>query len=271
LLLRPAILGFVIAVVLAGLMPFGAHGSGHAEIAKHGQEGVPETALLPVADDVSDSAINMEPVLLGYVNFPPHSYFEDGKAKGPYLLGSIKILERANLSYELVELPVARLYKEIANGKVHVWTGISGHAGHDRATIMDDTPIGILKLRIYGVGSPPPTFENLRNTALIVIGGYQYAGLLRRQPPADRGVTLIPAQSHRSAFELMSVGRARYVMDYDQSAQQAISALGLGDVKATVVEDVPIYYYVSRAAPDPEGLLKIMQDGRKVLHREQKK
>lgn len=266
--LRPFGLGFLLTTVLATALavtgPLYAQGMANALAVGNFQHAGETTGQETAVS--SDSAINMEPVLLGYVNFPPHSFFKDGKAQGPYLLGSIEILERAGLTYKLVQLPVARLYNEIQHGKVHVWTGISGHEGHDRGTIMDETPVGVLKLRIYGFGAPPPRYENLRDTALIVIGGYQYAGLLRRLPPADRGVTLIPAQNHIPAFELMALGRARYVMDYLESAEQAISKLGLKGVQATVVEDVPIHYYVSRAAPDPMRLLEIMKEGRKKLH-----
>lgn len=228
--------------------------------------GLPATAQQRAVSEQPEDLALLEPVRMGFLDFRPYSYLENGKPAGPFLLDSIKIFERKNIAYELIELPIARLYQDIQSGKIHVWPGIHGHMGHDLATIRVETPINIIRLRIYGQGpTPPPSIEAMRNTSMIVIGGFQYAGLFTRFPPKDYGLNLIPARDHEAAFQLMVKGRAPYVLDYMRSADRAIRQLGIKDTRKTIVEDIAIRYYVSLKAPAPLRLVEILTNGQKEL------
>lgn len=217
-----------------------------------------------LCQQTGEPAVPFEPVRLGFIDFVPHSYMVDGVPHGPFLLDAIEVFEREGLKYELVQLPIARLYQAIQSGRIHVWPGISGHAGHDAATIFVEEPVNMLRLRLYG-RQMPPLISDIYAERLIVIAGFRYGGLLDRLATLERKMTLVPARDHASAFELLGVGRAPYVLDYKLPADDAIVALGLEGLQERVVQDLPIHFYISKFGPDPSRLLEQMTRGQAAM------
>ena len=200
-------------------------------------------------------------VILGFSSFPPYCYMKDGKPYGPYLTIPQAVLENQNLNYKIVELPIARLYQGLARGQVHVWVGFDGSPSINGTVTKSSQPINYLHINLYGAkGNKPPAWENLQDTRLITIRGYSYMGYSAK---LDNMPTVQQIKTHSvlSAFSMLNVGRAPYVLHYHTPSSRTIRERGMDNIQVTHVKSVPTYVIVSKKAPLSTLLLAKIDQG----------
>jgi len=227
--------------------------------------GEPSTAVIkPLSDRLvaaRDSAKGLEPVKMAYFDFPPYIYADHGKISGSIAALAHEMMVEAGLEYEFISMPVARIYKDIAMGRVHFWIGTPGAAEMVGTTLMGTSVVGTSRLNIYGLGdSLPPRFEDLRDTAIITLKGYAYGG--RGVELAARpGIRILATHNHASAFLMLQAGRAPYLLDYHTPSEQTMLELGMSGLHSTNVYERPNHLIVSKKSPHPELLLELLEAG----------
>jgi len=208
-----------------------------------------------------DRAEGLQPVKMAYFDFPPYIYARDGKITGSIASLAHEMMIEAGLEYEFISMPVSRIYREMAGGGVHFWIGTQGAAEMVGTTLVGTSVVGTSRLNIYGLaGNKPPRFEDLRDTAIIILKGYAYGG--RGDELAARSdLHLLAAHNHASAFLMLQAGRAPYLLDYHTPSKQTILDLGMYGLKETNVYERPNHLNVSKKSPHPELLSELLETG----------
>jgi len=225
---------------------------------------IEKTALVPLTAGLvarRDSAVGLEPVKMAYFDFPPYIYARDGKISGSIASLAHEMMIEAGLKYEFISMPVARIYKDLALGRVHFWIGTPGAAEMVGTTLAGTSVLGTSRLNIYGLGnSLPPKFEELRDTAIITLKGYAYGGR-RAELAARPGIQMLATHNHASAFLMLRAGRAPYLLDYHTPSKQTMLELGMSGLGVTNVYERPNHLIVSKKSPQPELLLELLEAG----------
>ena len=224
-----------------------------------------EKILLPplAADLVArrDRAMGLEPVKMAYFDFPPYIYAKGGKISGSIASLAHEMMVEAGLQYEFVSMPAARIYKDLAFGRVHFWIGTPGAAEMVGTTLVGTSVVGTSRLNIYGLGNgAPPGFEDLRDTAIITLNGYAYGGR-GAELAARPGIQILASHNHASAFLMLQAGRAPYLLDYHTPSKQTMLELGMSGISVTNVYERPNHLIVSKNSPHPELLLELLEAG----------
>jgi polar amino acid transport system substrate-binding protein len=222
-----------------------------------------KVALAPLLTQLEAArAKGLEPVKMGYIQFPPFSYTDKaGKPAGVFIDLAYELMAEYGLSYQFVEYPVARLYQEMKMGGTHLWLGTPGAPLMEGTTIVGSKPFGHIRLNIYGLpGDKPPSLDKLANTRLITLQGYVYGGLITKIKQLP-GVTRVATPDHLAAFSMLITGRAPYLLDFHMPGELSMAQLGITDVEITPVYNRPSFVIVSKKAPFPELLLDLMDTG----------
>ena len=211
----------------------------------------------------------LEPVMMGYLHFPPHSYTKDGRGTGIQLELAHKIFARMGQDYKMVEMPAARLYRALASGFVHIWMGANGVPELAKETIASKIVTGNIRLKLYSMREKMPlSFEALKGQKLIIITGFTYNNKIKRIRSAKMNLTLLETTAHKTAFLMLNAGRANYLLDYESPSKIATDKMDIKGLSSEMIEDVPLYHIVSKKAPQPEVLLSLMVEGTKLIFAE---
>jgi len=199
----------------------------------------------------------LEPIGIGYFQFPPRMARVGGKAVGSAITAAEELMTEAGLTYVFVHIPVGRLYANF-RGKssvVQVWIGAVQPASVELGVLIEPSIFGIIHLNIYGLkGVPPPASDDLFDVSLITITGYNYGGFLAVLKARKAGVRAIATPNHVSAFRMLQAGRAPYVLDYKNPAEIALATLEFTGVTSTTVSVGAAGMLVSKQAQQ-KGLL----------------
>ena len=238
---------------------------------------VSSTGQQPSAEAAStakEGAIR-EPVGVGYFRSPPNMSRKNGEAVGLWITLTKELMAEAGLSYAFVQVPVGRLYTNIArkSSTIQVWLGARQSEFLRLGVPVEPSLYGDLRVNIYGLqGMPPPEPSALKNVSLITLIGYRYAGFLGRLKARKSGVKTIASPSHISAFRMLTAGRAPFVLDYKAPAEFAIAQLGMDGVLSVTVSVTPATMLVSKQAEQKDLLLdRLSAASRRITARLQEK
>lgn len=218
------------------------------------------------ADEPSQPTAPFPTVLMGYLDFPPLMWDENGTPTGSLIDLTKDIAKDQNLTIEFVYRPVKRLYTDLARGDIHLWIGSPDTTEIKDKVIFRDPPLVVAKLQLYSrTGRTIPAFSDLENTSLIIINGYRYGGLWEQLNDPSRALSLLPAMNHQTALNMLSAGRADYVLDYARPTNKLTPQLIDGEFNQRLVQAFPSYYNVSKKAPHAQELLDRLHAGLKKI------
>lgn len=205
----------------------------------------------------------MPPVIMGYMDFAPLMWDDNGTPKGSLIDLTKEIALDQNLYIDFVYRPVKRLYSDLARGDVHLWIGSPNTTEIKGKVLYLDPPVVVAKLKLYARRNQSiPTFSQLTDTSLIIINGYRYGGLWQEINRPSKGLALLPAMNHDAALGMLRAKRADYVLDYERPTLTRIeNAAAQTEFDSRTVEAFPSYYNVSKKAPEPERLVKLITVG----------
>lgn len=210
------------------------------------------------------TATAAEPVKVGCVDFPPLTFTNaDGAADGSAIALLTAILDRAGLPWETSKcLPGARLMANLRDGSAHVAMLIH-HPDIAQSVLYGSLPMAYLDLEAYRLDRTPPLggLGALRGKRVILLRGYGYGGWVDffKDPANDLRISY--ADSHQAAFRMLLSAHGDYVVDYREPARQALEETPMPDVRREVLTRLETYFLVSKKAPDPEVLLRRIEDG----------
>ncbi|MBL4836052.1 MAG: hypothetical protein JKY34_00625 [Kordiimonadaceae bacterium] len=149
-----------------------------------------------------------------------------------------------------------RLTLYLSNGKAHVWIGIGGALALNGTVRQGNVRVDLVRLMLYSNGAPKvKTLWELSNVPLIIISGLSYMGIGRRLELAPNDLSFIEAPDHFTAFKLLKKGRAKYLLNYEVTSQLGVKSMESADLRAMVVQKIPLYFLVSNALENAGELL----------------
>ncbi|UTW59954.1 transporter substrate-binding domain-containing protein [Kordiimonas sp. SCSIO 12603] len=200
---------------------------------------------------------DLNPVIMGYMNFPPLMEDVEGMPKGLMIDLVRKLALDQKLDVTFVHPPTTRLYQAIVLGEVHMWVGSPYTKPLQGNILYTEKPITKASLYLFArKGQIVPELNKLSGKPLIVLAGYQYGELLKRITGMHENMLVLPARNRATAFDLLEKGRADYFLDYRRPN------LGvLGDYSTRAIQSFDIHLIVSKKAPQPELLLEKLERG----------
>ena len=203
---------------------------------------------LRAEDAVSDGEKFTGVVKIPYLNSPPNSYLKDGKAQGFYIDRQRELALEAGLTFDHILMPVGRIYHETrANtGTITAWIGMPVSKAADTGLKVDPSIFPVLRLNLYSLrGTVLPHLSGLHDTAVVVITGYKYSGLLA-ELKAKRGVVLLATSKHSTALKMLMAGRAPYLLDYQKYTDAARAERQVQPLPYREIYAKQVHMYVSR-------------------------
>ncbi len=199
-------------------------------------------------------------VVVGYYDFPPSvSTTAEGRAVGPLVDLLTRLLQRAGYTPEFRGLPIARLYNDMREGRVHLWAGAPDKPELRGYVLESDRPLSEVRLNLYHLPETPAprVLEDMNGKVVIMLSGYSYW-------PRTRELLFDPAReikelrtNHRaSALALLRRKRGDYLLDYQLPMEQTIRDAGLPPMPHVTVETLPIRLIISRKSDNAPLLLQ---------------
>jgi polar amino acid transport system substrate-binding protein len=215
------------------------------------------TALAVTAS--THAAVPPRPVVhVGYYEIPPHSYTDkNGRAQGPIIELTRRVLEQAGYQAEIRAYPSARLYNGLRNGSVQLWPGAAGKAELAEHTLESRNTLSAINLNLYYRPDTltPRVPESLRNRSLIMLNGYTYSGPIHEWL-ADPSMAIEQHRTttHVAALEMLLRYRGDFLVDYQIPYQQASKILGVEELPFIQLDRIPVRFIVSKHSADAEQL-----------------
>ncbi|NJL59713.1 MAG: transporter substrate-binding domain-containing protein [Desulfobacteraceae bacterium] len=203
-----------------------------------------------------------ETIRMAYIEAPPYySSNKDGKAEGLVIDIMNKVMKKAGYDWEAASYPVKRMTSMLTSGEIHLWVGLSTLPEFQGTAIIGGTEIGKVILNAYHIGDKPPIMkkEDLAGKSLIILGGYSYGGWLSYIKDPVNKIAYHEPNSHESAFSMLSLGRAEYLLDYDTPAKRVLGAMNIPNLKVNEVSSFTLKFVVSRKSPDAQNMLNRLE------------
>ncbi len=212
-------------------------------------------------------------IRMAYIEAPPYySTGKDGKAEGLVIDILNNVMKKAGYDWEAVSYPVKRMTSMLISGEIHLWVGLSTLPEFQGAALIGSTEIGKVILNAYHIGDKPPIIkkEDLAGKSLIILSGYSYGGWLSYiKDPANK-ITYYEPNSHESAFSMLSLGRADYLLDYDTPAKRILKTMNIPNLKVNEISSFTLKFVVSQKAPDAQNMLNRLEKAYQELLEEKK-
>ena len=199
----------------------------------------------------------LNPVIMGYMNFPPLMEDIGGSPEGTMIDLVRKIALDQKLDVTYVHPPTTRLYQAIVRGEVHLWVGSPYTRSLRDKILYTKKPVTHADLYLFARKEHPvPVLDELSGKSLIVLEGYQYGALLKRITTTHRDMLILPARNRETAFDLLEKKRADYFLDYRKPNIDMFEKYSTREVQS-----FDIHLIVSKNAPQPELLMEKLEQG----------
>lgn len=151
------------------------------------------------------SSVNAQNITLGYVNFPPYEYEDNGKASGVLVTIVESVFQRADIPLSLEYLPFKRAYESVINGEIDGLFNF--YKIEERLNFFDySEPIIENPLVFFVLKDSTIEFnklEDLSGLNIAVMRGYTYGVDFDENTSFSREVE----ESHISNFKKLKSGR----------------------------------------------------------------
>ncbi len=203
-----------------------------------------------------------ETIRMAYIEAPPYySSNKDGKPEGLVIDILSNVMKKAGYDWEAASYPVKRMTSMLTSGEIHLWVGLSTLPEFQGTTLIGNTELGKVTLNAYHIGDKPPIAkkEDLIGKSLIILGGYSYGGWFSYiKDPANK-IAYHEPNSHESAFSMLRLGRAEYLLDYDTPAKRVLEKMKIPNLKFNEVSSSTLKFVVSQKAPNAQDILNRLE------------
>lgn len=216
-------------------------------------------------------AVDERELEVGYVEFPPYEYTnEQGEAAGILIDLTRDILERAGYQARFHPLPTARLYLYLKQGKIHLWPGLRNIPSLQEHVLESSFSPIEAKLNAWFLdGTPPITnIDDMRGYRVIVIAGYTYSGLLYHLRDANNKFKTITTPTHRSALQMLELGRGDYLLDYVDPIREELNQTPIHNLKSAPLISQKGAFLISRQVPHAARIHHNIEDAFRALYAE---
>lgn len=174
----------------------------------------------------------------------------------PMLFIAKELFKRAGLSYKATAYPAKRLFRNLKNGETNFTILVKASSLLDDF-IFSSKPVYTTSLNVYYIGDKPPILEkeDFVRTHLVTIRGYSYGKLGKFINDPLNSVVKEVTDTHSSAFKMLKLGRADYVLDYASAAQDIIVKSSIDKLRSNTISDLDIYLVLSKSYPNAQELM----------------
>lgn len=216
--------------------------------------------LLAVSPAIRAQAAPPSPVTkiaVGLNDSPPLSYLDDkGTPHGRVVRLATGLLARAGIPAAVGIYPAPRLFKSLQEGSVQFSIVVRAPI-LDACCLYSKDPVMQHTLRIYSLGNTPAvrSREELAGKSVIGLAGYSYGGMIHFLRDEKNHIRLEAAPGTHAAFQMLSSGRADYLLAYDANTLDYLAANPVPGLKSHIIAQVPIYLVLSRSYPEAAKVL----------------
>ena len=217
-------------------------------------------ALLCLAQHaLAEQSAAVEPAIrVGYVEFPPYSYTDANDQAGGDLVELVKLLaERSGHRVEFIATPNLRLFKAMESGQLEIWATVVNHPLIGTHALQSDYRIARIELNLYYRGGTAPQLPRaLRNSRLLLIQGYLYPNspLTPYIEDPDNMISMTQTSTHDAAIQMLRLGRADYLLNYQMPMEQALRDSHLPPLPHVVVLQQDFTFFYSKRSPRAQRL-----------------
>ena len=195
----------------------------------------------------------------GYFEFSGLTYTDDnGNPAGFVNEITMKTLDNAGIPYKLEDYSAARFFKQLEEGDVHFFNGLSSIPVVSENCISSDLKLFPLEMRVYWRGDKAPITEkeDLIGHSVILVRGFTYKDWGAWIREGNQNIQFFDVNTHASAFKMLQRGRAEYLLNY-----KYIDAEVLGDIQIPDLQVKPLYrwycyFNIHKNTPQAQALLK---------------
>jgi len=210
------------------------------------------------AQNAAPSANAAPEIEFGYPEQPPRLFTNaQGKPDGVVARFVTDLFAKAGVPWRAVSYPANRLFNNLENGPTTFSVLVRGPALLN-CCLINKNPLYTTALNVYYIGDKPPikNRQDLNGKRIITIRGFTYSGLITYINDPLNQIGNETAATHEAAFEMLSAGRADYVLNYERSAALALAAQPIADVRLDTVERVDTHIVLSKQYPNAEKLME---------------
>ncbi len=154
---------------------------------------------------------------VGYVEFPPFNFTdENGDAQGSMADLARDIAAGAGYDISFRSYPAKRLAKNIVDGNIDFWIGLSTLENFSGHIEISSIPVNSAILRAYST-KPMPAItskSDLNGKHIIVLHGYSYGDWFNYINAPKNNITYESAIKHDQALRMLSSHQVDYLLDY---------------------------------------------------------
>lgn len=204
----------------------------------------------------------------GYFEFSGLTYTdESGKPAGYVNDITIKTLDNAGIPYKLENYSAARFFKQLAEGDIQFFNGLSSIPVVSENCISSDIKLFPLEMRVYWRGDRPPIAEkeDLIGHSVILVRGFTYKdwGAWIREGKQD--IEFFDVNTHESAFKMLRRGRAEYLLNYKYIDSEVLDRVQITDLQVKPLYRWYCYFNIHKDTPNAAALLRRIEDSYKEL------
>lgn len=191
--------------------------------------------------------------LLGYAEFPPFTFEnERAEADGSIIDAARGLFASISLQPAYRALPPARLFQELERGRLDGWFGIVVPR-IETLLLFSARPLASIALSLYRLPDRPdkPLADIKPDQALVLIHGWSYGG---RRKELIESHTTYDAPNNKAAFQMLELGRADYLLSYDEVVQASPDRPE--NLLQRPIENIQVYFQLRRDFPDAEAIMQ---------------
>ena len=207
----------------------------------------------------------------GYVEMPPRTFTNaQGKPDGQLIRLMTVAMAKAGVPWRARSYPASRLFSNLKEGSTPMSILVRAPS-LEECCLFSKEAVGVAELRVYHVGKKPPIKrrDDLAGKSLIVLRGYSYSGLITYLNDPKNQIATEVAPNHEAAFDMLSAGRADYLVDYSEPSEIALAASPINDVHFDILERADRVLVLSRSYPNAPKLMERLDAVLKSMDKEQ--
>jgi len=171
-------------------------------------------ALIVFIASFSDATAEL---VVGNMDVPPY-FFEAIPLDGLFVSKAAEILDASDVSYTIATRPMARAYREFAEGKINVWVSFRSPR-YEEYVLFSNRELFELDISVCSYQQGHVSLTDLHNQRVTVIRGHLMGNLIYYFNDTINGVTLDNVRNGEALVKMLINRRAKYIIGYHKSIE----------------------------------------------------
>ena len=194
-----------------------------------------------------------------------------GKLKNPLVRLANPLFKKAGIPWHPQDYPARRMFANLREGVSKFSMLVNAPSILQGCCLLSKEPVAVVELRVYSrQGSPKiGKREDLNGKNVITIRGYSYAGTLKYINDKANDIANNVGGDHHAAFAMLANGRADYVIDYANPAEEVLSEQPINDIRFDTLKQANVYLVLHKDYPNAQAVMMKLEAVAKTLDKEE--